>query len=201
MCYSFEQMSIVKLYYFSHQSALTAIYFCLICLLMSSNCEVYSQGILEEIAVLKTDTPDWIVNRDVSNDLNSTIQTEGSARYILVDRQDRAVSKEMYKRFVTAVLTKSGVEEYGTIQIPFSSDYQKLHLHTLTINRDGEILDRLNISEIKILNQEEELQEHVYLGKVSATIFLSDLRVGDILEYAFTIIGQNPAFGDHYSGI
>ena len=36
-------------------------------------------------------------------------------------------------------------------------------------------------------------------GQQTAVLFIEDLRVGDVLEYAYTIRGANPALGGHYS--
>jgi len=59
--------------------------------------------------------------------------------------------------------------------------------------------DRLNVSKIKVIQQESDLADDVFTGEQSAVVFVEDLRVGDVLEYAYTVRGANPVFQGHYS--
>ncbi len=38
----------------------------------------------------------------------------------------------------------------------------------------------------------------MYSGEVTASILINDLRVGDTLEYSYSLYGQNPVFGDKF---
>ena len=39
-----------------------------------------------------------------------------------------------------------------------------------------------------------DLDNQIYNGTLSAVIFLKDIRAGDVVEYAYTVSGENPVF-------
>ena len=61
-------------------------------------------------------------------------------------------------------------------------------------------LDRLRPEQIKVLQRETQLESQIYDGRLSVVLLLEDLRVGDVLEYAYTLRGQNPVLDGLYSG-
>lgn len=46
---------------------------------------------------------------------------------------------------------------------------------------------------MKVIQQEQELGHEIYNGEKTVLYFLKDLRVGDTIEYSYTIKGRNPA--------
>ena len=50
-----------------------------------------------------------------------------------------------------------------------------------------------------MIQQEEGLDQQLYNGTLAAIVFLSDLRVGDIVDYAYTVSGENPVFSGRYA--
>jgi hypothetical protein len=76
--------------------------------------------------------------------------------------------------------------------------YHKLKVHAVRVLRAGETLDRTASSSVRFLQRETGLEQGVYSGEVTASILVSDLRVGDTLEYAYSLYGQNPVFGDKF---
>jgi hypothetical protein len=74
-----------------------------------------------------------------------------------------------------------------------------LILHRVRIHRNGKVLEKLNPAKIKIIQPETDLGDDVFTGEQSAVVFVEDLRVGDVLEYAYTTRGGNPVTGDHYA--
>lgn len=92
----------------------------------------------------------------------------------------------------------SRLGEVGQIELTYHPEYQRLSLHSLRIWRGGKMIDKLPAADIRFLQRERELDRAVYTGKVSAAIVVPDLRIGDTLEVAYTITGQNPVFGDKF---
>ena len=87
----------------------------------------------------------------------------------------------------------------GRVPIAFIPAYQRVVLHTLQVVRDGRVFDRLPAAQVRFLQRETGLEHNVYSGVVTASILIDDLRVGDTLEIAYSIIGSNPVFGPTYS--
>lgn len=119
-------------------------------------------------------------------------------RILLINRQIHVGKSEHYRRIVKAFLNESGVQDGAKLSISFDPSYQQLDLHYARVWRNGHAIDKLKPTEIKVLQQEKELSWHLYNGSVSLLQFLEDIRVGDILDYAYTIKGQNPIFDGKY---
>jgi lipoprotein NlpI/transglutaminase-like putative cysteine protease len=95
----------------------------------------------------------------------------------------------------------ASLSEAGQLPITFVPDYQKLRLHAIRILRGSEILDRTRSSSVRFLQRESGLERGVYSGQVTASVLVSDLRVGDTLEYLYSTEGTNPVFDGRFFDI
>jgi len=86
----------------------------------------------------------------------------------------------------------------GQYEISFQPEYQRVQLHSLRILRDGQVIDKLKAADIRFLQRETNLDQGLYSGAITAAIVTDDVRVGDTLEMAYSIIGQNPVFGGKF---
>jgi lipoprotein NlpI/transglutaminase-like putative cysteine protease len=86
----------------------------------------------------------------------------------------------------------------GQIGIDFDPQYQQLKVHAIRILRGTETFDHTASSNVRFLQRETGLERGVYSGEVTASILVSDLRVGDTLEYSYSVYGQNPVFGGRF---
>src|SRR5215467_5401240 len=104
----------------------------------------------------------------------------------------------VYVRRALMVNDAASLSSAGQILIPFVPQYQKLQLHAVHVLRKGESLDRTAASTVRFLQRETALEQGVYSGEVTASVLVSDLRVGDTLEFAYSLHGQNPVFGGKF---
>ena len=88
----------------------------------------------------------------------------------------------------------------GRFSIAFAPEYERVQLHTVRILRGQEQLDRTTTSSIRFLQREQGLEQGVYSGRVTASILVDDLRVGDTLDISYSMYGQNPVFAGKYLG-
>lgn len=65
--------------------------------------------------------------------------------------------------------------------------------------RQGVYLDRLEPNELRLFQREPDLEHFLYSGTKTAYLILPDIRVGDILEYSYSTIGNNPVLGNKFS--
>jgi hypothetical protein len=65
--------------------------------------------------------------------------------------------------------------------------------------RGTQHLDRLDTNKIQIVQQEKDLDQAMLNGEKSIVLVLDDVRVGDIIDCAYTTKGLNPVFGEHFS--
>jgi lipoprotein NlpI len=91
--------------------------------------------------------------------------------------------------------------QVGQIQIFFVPEYEKLKLHSVRILRGKEIIDQTNTVSIHFLQRETSYENGVYSGLVTAALLLSDVRVGDVVEYKYSTTGANPVFGKKFLGV
>lgn len=87
------------------------------------------------------------------------------------------------------------------VSVNFDPSYQRLTFHTLNVIRGGKVLGRLRNTRIQVLPRETELEYLIDDGSMTASAMLDDVRIGDIVEYAYSIAGSNPVFRNHAAGM
>ncbi len=117
---------------------------------------------------------------------------------LLFDVEINGATKERFFHFANKFLTSSGVEDNSRLSFNFDPSYQQLILHKIVIHRGNEVLDQLDLSKIRVIQQEKDLDRLIYNGAKTAFLFLEDVQVGDWVEYAYTIRGRNPIEAGHY---
>ncbi len=118
--------------------------------------------------------------------------------YLLVDRQVDVASETAVYRCTYRICSQEGLQNSSNLIVEFDPSYQKISYQFLRVWRDGVARDALAGAEIKLIQQEKDLALNMYNGRVSALIMIPDLRVGDVVDYAFTRTGGNPVFGGKY---
>jgi len=153
-----------------------------------------------EPEVPKAPTPDWVQPTALPTvDAKADQSANDGIIHLLADLQRNETDQTTFEHYARRYISQSGVQENARLAFDFEPSYQKLTLHQLVIHRDGQVLDRLPTAKIRQLKREEELSQHLYNGHVTALIDVEDIRVGDTLEYAFSVQGSNPVFAGIYS--
>jgi lipoprotein NlpI/transglutaminase-like putative cysteine protease len=106
----------------------------------------------------------------------------------------------VYVRRATFISDAASLSAAGRFAISFAPEYERVQLHAIHLYRGGDRLDRTTTSNIRFLRREQGLEQGVYSGRVTASILLDDVRVGDTLDISYSIYGQNPVFGGKFSG-
>lgn len=87
------------------------------------------------------------------------------------------------------------IGQWGTTFLP---EYQRLELHRLQILRGGQVIDKTASTRPRFMQREAGAEQGVFSGEVTAVFVIDDVRVGDTLEVAYSLVGANPAFGGRY---
>lgn len=119
----------------------------------------------------------------------------------LVEKQNHVELKEEYRHYIREIISQAGVQNGSEISVTYDPGFQKLTFHKIIIWRNNHPIDKLVAGNFKILQNEKELSKFIYSGTFDAYLILDDVRKGDRIEYAYTIKGQNPIFGDKYANI
>lgn len=120
--------------------------------------------------------------------------TRTAGDILLIDSQDLLTSQgcDYYHRTVVRLLNAEGVRQNAERSIEYSPEYQRVTLHTLTLTRDGTVLDRLPAAQFRRLQRERNLEAQIINGRITLAAVLDDVRVGDVLDIAYTIHDTNP---------
>lgn len=142
--------------------------------------------------------PSWVIEKSHIKPKNQEGSKSNGGEYpLLYDRQLNLDKKEFYFHWTSLLKNSESVSLYNTLEFSFDPTYQKLEIHFINIIRNGKVINKMSPSEFKIITKEENADRKLYDNNKTLISHLQDIRQGDILDYAYTIKGQNPAYGSH----
>src|SRR6267154_2599168 len=157
-----------------------------------------SSHILAQQVPVKS-TPSWVKPISFSTEVSDTTNTSGGYYDLVSDEQWNLTTKEAFHHFAQKILTEKGLENNSTITQSYDPTYETLTFNSILIHRNGQMMDKLRGGKFEVLRREENMERLIYDGDLTAVFNLHDIRVGDILEYSYTVKGWNPAFGNKFS--
>jgi len=131
------------------------------------------------------------------------LAARGGWHALLVDEQaaiDRNEDSGRYLMWRTLITDASGLSSAGRVEVSFDPSYQKVLLHAFAVWRDGRRLDRLADARIELLRREAGLENESIDGRKTLLVVLNDVRVGDVVEISYSVVGQNPVHGSSHDG-
>jgi hypothetical protein len=141
--------------------------------------------------------PDWVVQvKDDGAFPPGADAASEPVEYRLLDEQVRIGDgpKERFVRRIYKIANEQGIRDLSEIRIDFDPAYETVAFHTAVVRRNGTETSRLISNDLHVLQRESDLDAHVYDQRMTVLLFLEDVRVGDEIESAYTIRGENPAF-------
>jgi len=141
--------------------------------------------------------PEWVKPIDpvIESKFNKYDINNGSY-YSVIDYQIHLDLEADYTHFATKITSNAGITEASELTFSYDTNYQRVEFHTLTVWRKGKPIDRIKELEFEFLSNEQNLDQGIYTGAVTAYKILEDIREGDIIEFAYTIVGDNPIYND-----
>ena len=138
-------------------------------------------------------SPEWKVKIPLEIP-DKDFATSGDASFILLDWQANNLLHESNYRMVVRLNNEEGVQNNSQVTFSFDPSYQKLAINKIIIHRGKSEINHLNRSEIELMRNEKNADRFIYDGSYLAVVILKDVRVGDVLEYEYTLKGENPVF-------
>lgn len=138
----------------------------------------------------------WVVEAPTV-DFNRKDTMDGAVSYLSNDEQ-LYIAQGQYKHYQHVRLkvnSRQGIEQLSSFSLHFAPEYQQLTIHHIWLWRDGNKLDLTSKADIRLAQRELETDQNIYNGVISAMVLLSDVQVGDVLEYAYMVDGVNPIYG------
>ena len=157
-----------------------------------------AQNVEDHASVRPADN--WVIVQEIPESFDE-LESYNGVKYLLADYQakEEVNARARYERYANQLLSGSAVEENSTISIRFDPSFQNVILHSVQVIRDGVATDRLNLSEFQIYRFETDRDRLIYNGDLELAFIVPDVRVGDILDHSYTVVGRNPAFGPHFT--
>jgi Domain of Unknown Function with PDB structure (DUF3857)/Transglutaminase-like superfamily len=141
----------------------------------------------------------WVRPHFFSRQFSTNLLDSSADEHLLLqERQINALQNETFVHSVRQILTPDGVQNDSTLTIDFNPSCQSVTVHWARIWRGSQHLNCLDTNNVKIVQPEQELDESLLNGEKSVVLVLNDVRVGDIIDYAYSIKGANPVFGGHF---
>ena len=144
----------------------------------------------------RTAAPTWIQEFDYKE--YNRVPLAEAPKVLCVENQINIEKGINFHRFIHRILSDSEVQQDSTLTISWNPSYQTLKFHFIRVYRDGKILDKLDKAKIRIIQQEQNADRHLYDGTSSALIFLDGIQESDVIDYAYSIEGFNTVFAPHF---
>jgi hypothetical protein len=121
--------------------------------------------------------------------------------WLLLDEQDDIGSRTRYYRNVCKVVSESGLQSASRLSVDYAPSYESVEFHRIAVWRKTGVRDLLPLLQPSILHREQDLEASEMLdGRKTALFTLEDIRVGDVVEYEYSLRGENPIFKGKASG-
>lgn len=140
---------------------------------------------------------DWVL--PVRPDPVVPAATEAPVQVLLSDQQVRLTTDavETYAFSRMKIQTRQGLDALGTLGFTWKPDSDVLTVHRLALVRDGQVQDLLAGGEaFEVLRREDQLEQAVLTGMLTAVIQPEGLRVGDVIEMSHTLRRRDPVVHD-----
>lgn len=147
--------------------------------------------------------PAWVDVQAVPLDASAPAEGLSQGRhYLLADQQVRVAGSTLtdYHHVATRAVNERGVEDIANVQIRFDPSYQTLTVHRIEVRRAGRVVFSVAPGALKLLQREASLESLIFDGRLTAHVALQDVRVGDVVETAYSVQGGNPVFGGRRFG-
>lgn len=139
--------------------------------------------------------PSWIKPIEIPENSHASKYEISSGYYLtLADYQINLEEDAIFSHEVTNVVSYSGITNASQLSVIYDTSYQHLKIHHLYIWRKGEKIDYTKNLSFEILSNEYNLNVGLYAGKVTAYEILNDIRKNDLIDFSYTLTGNNPIF-------
>jgi transglutaminase-like putative cysteine protease/tetratricopeptide (TPR) repeat protein len=105
-----------------------------------------------------------------------------------------------YSHYVMRATNAAGVSEISQVKIDFDPELDRLFLHAVALRRGNETIDELQHGRIEVLQRESGLENGILDGWKTFHLVMSDVRIGDSIDYSFTIEHRDPSWGNRFFG-
>ncbi|MGF1484587.1 MAG: DUF3857 domain-containing protein [Opitutales bacterium] len=155
-----------------------------------------------ETRASKGDAPEWVEMLPIPFDAAiDDAELEGGEAFLLVNTQQKPAIEQGFYHYAKTFVTRAGVQDGSDLSFYFDPGYQTFQLNILRLHRGEEVRDLLPSHKLQFYKVESGRERQMYDGRYAVSLVLEDIRVGDTLEYAYTLTGENPVYEGRFSEI
>lgn len=139
--------------------------------------------------------PKWVQVAEIP--APPTDEQAPSTQLLLHDNQSQHdnAGSAYYNRHVVKVLKTEGLQG-GSRSVTWDPVRDKVTIHALALVRGGQRIDLLKQGQdVLVLRREKNLERAMLDGRMTASIQIKDLQVGDIIDWSFTHERKDPLLG------
>ncbi len=147
------------------------------------------------VTVHESPTPEWIKPVSFPKPVDPATDNRRGNPNLLDDFQIDIASHTFYEHMVYKIWNAFDLENLGNLTINFDPSFQTLTIHECKVYRNRKWINKLEMNELRVIQQEFDLDSNIYSAQLSALLFLEDIREGDILDYSYSLSGSfSPKF-------
>ncbi len=102
-------------------------------------------------------------------------------------------------RTVNEVVTPDGLAPVGQISIDFDPACERVVIHHVNILRQGQVRVFDPTAAMQVFHREPDLERAKFDGRLTTHFTIPDLRLGDIVDVAWSHIGGHPLLAGHFA--
>ena len=130
----------------------------------------------------------------------SALSERGCCFWLSDTRLDATGPERVFtSRLVQQVTGSDGLQSAASFEAAFNPSYERLVIHGIRVWRDGAVREAARPEAFELFRRELNLERAVYDGRLTAHMIVPDVRVGDVVDTAFSIVGTNPVLKDSLS--
>nr|WP_246583729.1 DUF3857 domain-containing protein [Bradyrhizobium iriomotense] len=147
--------------------------------------------------------PDWIDHQPYRSEIPDTdvsCVASGLCRLLYDSQLDLRNSEQAWHcRTVQRVLTREGAERAANVVVEFDPGYQRIDVHFVRVLRGAEVIEHAKADAFQLLRRETNLERLIFDGRLTASLLIPDVRIGDIVDLAVTVYGNVPVLGRRHA--
>lgn len=121
------------------------------------------------------------------------LSERGSCYLLSSARSDLTGPNPVYtNRVVQQVTGGDGLQSAASFEVSYNPSWERLIIHSLRVFRDGTVREAAEPAAFELLRRELNLERAMYDGRITAHMIIPDVRVGDIVDTTYSVVGANP---------